>query len=508
MKRISKIFLWGVFSIASVSGIAQNNRPLYDYQKEQINFFSSWWHNPAMRFYYPIDKITDVSFSETITNNNIYNIQEGNKSHHFLFTANSFTKEDKQLFYGMATYNKGVQENINWNTLTDINRLYPYIVADTISDKMYKEQYDFAGGYAHKYNKLTLGAFVSYTASTAYDRHDPRPQNTVSDLKVTMGASYPIGSKYKVGFNLYFDKYQQDQSLRIYKEGGSAKIFYLRGLGVADEQFSTVITKTAGGADNTYKQKKYGGTISLYPEANSGIFLALSAATSNLELISGNRNTTICMLDNNTSTVELGYKINRNYNVKLLGEYQQKEGAEYIYTFSGSLLNKAIKYKNKEYLVGVSVSGKINWADNIKGNFVTNFSWNSTDEKYMKIGNTAINTKKIENISFDLVKNVLQQFNRSHLLLKIEANYSHNLNKKLNVGKLAAPEIIENLVEPNFLYQSANIVSGNLLLRYDYYINKKYAVYVKGNYRYTRFPKLDSDINTNKLYGMGLGLTF
>jgi hypothetical protein len=159
-------------------------------------------------------------------------------------------------------------------------------------------------------------------------------------------------------------------------------------------------------------------------------------------------------------------------------------------------------------LVGVSVSGKINWADNIKGNFVTNFSWNSTDEKYMKIGNTAINTKKIENISFDLVKNVLQQFNRSHLLLKIEANYRHNLNKKLNVGKLAAPGIIENLVEPNFLYQSANIVSGNLLLRYDYYINKKYAVYVKGNYRYTRFTELNSEINTNKLYSMGLGLTF
>lgn len=499
-----KIALSVLFSLATVALFAQNTHINYDYNKEQIGFFDLWWQNPAMRFNYPLNKTTDVSFSETITDNSIYNPQNGNKSSNFLFNANAFTKQENKLFYGAASYNNGIRKNVKWNTLTDINRLYPYIIADTIADKLYKEQYYFAGGYAHKFKKITAGIFANYTASTSYGKLDPRPNNTVSDLQVTIGASTPISSNYSLGISLFFDKYQQDQSLSIYKDNGQARIYYLRGFGVADKYFSTMITKNGGGANTIYKEKIYGGSISLYPQTTKGFFAALKAKTSNLELVSGNQNITVAMLDGKTAEIAVGYKINSNYNVKLLSEYQQKEGTEYSYTFGAKLIAEGKKYKTNNLTFGAAFAGKINYNKNTKGNVIMAVKWNSLEQKYMKIGGVATNKKEVDNLVVTFTKNILRQFKKSSLLMKFGATYRHNINKDLKAGNLAVKNAVKELVEPTYKLETENYTAANLLLRYDYFIDNKYSIYLKANATYAYFASSDS----NKLYGIGIGLSF
>ncbi len=493
-----------IFSLVTVSLFAQSNRQHYDYMQEQIDYFDSWWQNPAMRFYYPMLRFTDVSFSETITNQSVYNPQKGNKSNNFLFSANSFTKQEHQLFYGAASYSNGIQKNVNWNTLTDVDKLYPYIVADTIADKMYKEQYYFAGGYARRFQKIIAGIFTNYTAATAYDRRDPRPNNTVSNLQITAGVSTSIVSNYCLGVSLQFNQYQQDQSLSLYKDNGSAIVYYLRGFGVADRDFSTVITKNRGGVGNIYKQKQYEANVSLYPKNKKGFFANIGVTMSDLELETGNINQTVAKLENQKGNIALGYKINRNYSVKLFGEFAKQEGTEYIYKSSSELINKAKKYKCNNIILGTAIAGKINYSKQLKVNFVAEVKYRSFEQKYLKIGAEAPNRKKVNNLTFSFTKNVLKQFKKSSLLIKFGAKYRNNLHKELKAGYLITKNAMRNLVEPIYRYETENFLAASLAVRYDYPINSKYNVYAKANVACAYFKNKDK----NKLYGIGIGLAF
>lgn len=506
---MNKTILSAVLVFICIIGNAQINRSNYDFQKDQIDLFSSWWKNPAMRFHYPLEKLTEVSLSQSAYDNNVYDVQKGDKGNNFEFLASSFTKRQNKLFYGGATYDNGVQKNVNWNTLTDIDRLYPYIVADTIPDKMLKEQYYFSGGYAQKINESVLGIFASYTASTSYDRKDPRPLNKVTDLHLIAGLSRTLFPNYNFGLSLFFDKYQQDQTLSLFKDNGSARVNYLRGLGVTDVTYSTVITKTGGGAQNTYSQNCYGLNISMLPLNKKRLFISLSASGNNLELIAGNNNQTVSEYDKKLGKLEFAYRISEAYKIKLLGELSKGDGTEYNYDRSKQhLLNKAKKFKNMTQLLQLSFVGEVDLGTNTKGNFILRADYQSLEEKYLKTGNASINNKNIKNLSTGFLINVLKQYERSGLLLKLETNYRKNLSKELNAGTLAADKAIEQLVEPNYIFQSANQLFTDLLIRYDYYINEKYAVYLKGNFGYSRFNQIDSGGNDNKTYSIAVGLSF
>ncbi|WP_133249963.1 DUF6850 family outer membrane beta-barrel protein [Marinifilum breve] len=505
---MNKIILSAILALICTMGNAQNNRTNYEFQKDQIGLFSSWWNNPAMRFHYPLEELTEVSLSQSAYDNNVYNVQKGDKGNNFEFLANSFTKKQNKLFYGGASYNNGVQKNVNWNTLTDIDRLYPYIVADTIPDKMRKEQYYFSGGYAQKMNESVLGIFASYTASTSYDRRDPRPYNKVFDLQLATGISRKLLPDYNFGLNVFFDRYQQDQKLSLFKDNGSASVFYLRGLGVADATYSTVITKTNGGADNTYKQNCYGVNLSMLPLNKKRLFVSLSASINNLELTSGN-NQTVSEYDKKLGKLEFAYKISKGYNIKLLGELSKGDGTEFNYDISKKyLLNKAKKFTNITQFLQLAFAGEMNLGSKTKANFILSSDYHSLEEKYLKIGNASINNKNIKNLSIGFLANVLRQYEQSSLLFKLETNYRNNLSKELNAGRLAADKAIEQLVMPNYTFQSSNRLFTNLLIRYDYFINEKYALYLKGNFAYSKFNQIDTGENDNRAYSIAIGLSF
>ena len=49
--------------------------------------------------------------------------------------------------WGGASYQTGRKRNIRFNSTSDYDQLYPYVMADTIGGDLQNEQYAFSGGY-------------------------------------------------------------------------------------------------------------------------------------------------------------------------------------------------------------------------------------------------------------------------------------------------------------------------------------------------------------------------
>lgn len=478
-----------------------------DFHKEKIGFFADWWQNPAMRFYFPIEQFTDVSVNFSEKDHKAFATQEGADSNGFLFRANSFFKDRKQLYYGKATYSKINKENYKWNTVADVNLLQPYIVADTTGGKMYAEHYFFAGGYARRFAKINIGAFASYRAATAYKKKDPRPNNTVSDLRFNLGTAWTMSSKYTLGFDFDLNKYQQDQGIKIYQEGGGAALFYLRGLGVADERFSTVITDKSG-VGNKYKKHTYGLNLTLFPVARNGFLVTFSGIKEHLRLLKyrGSLLQDVSALKTQELKSAVGYKFrvkNADWLVKAYGQYKEQKGKEYIYRQNGTLLSTTEKYKKENYVGGLESLLTYKWESIYT---ITQFevSYTNTKEQYAGLKEITSSIKKKADMTFNLQENLLWNFEKSSLLVKIGTSYRHSLSKTLKTGILTAKGAKETLLTPDYLFETSNYIAGQLGLRYDYKLTEKYSIYGKTVCQYARYK----EIGNRKEYKLSIGMAF
>ncbi len=485
----------------------ETKKPVEDHHREEIAFFTDWWQNPAMRFSYPLQQFTDVSVSFLQKDNEAFATQKGSDVNKFKFRANSFSKDTTQLYYGKAIYGKWNDGGYKWNTVADVGTLQPYIIADTIGGKMYNEKYFFSGGYAKRFSKISLGAFTSYRAMTAYKKKDPRPNNTVSDLNVRLGSAWEMSTKYTLGLDIHFNKYQQDQHIAVYRDGGGAMLYYLRGLGVADERFSTVITDNSS-SSNKYKQNNYGATLSLFPKRQKGFLSTVSFSKIDLELFKylGKILLNISDLKTNLTKASLGYKFNvKNVGclLKVYGQYREQKGKEYIYRQNSTLLSTAEKYKNTVYVGGMEALGSYQWKNT---NSLTrlNIAYSDQEERYTGLRSITSSAKDVGNITIRLQENLLWDLGKNSLLTKFGVGYRHNLEKDLKTGSLTAERARETLVVPDYLFETSDFVSGQFTLRYDYQLTHKYGVYGKGIYQYAKYQELGN----RQQYQIAVGLAF
>lgn len=478
-----------------------------DYHKDKIAFFEDWWQNPAMRFAFPIQQFTDVSLNYRQENNEAFATQKGADLNVFTFRANSFFRDTTQLYYGKAMYSKWNVEGYNWNTIADVDLLQPYIVADTIGGKMYNEKYIFAGGYARRFSKFSLGALASFRAMTSYKKKDPRPENTVSDLHLNLGAAWEMSNTYSLGVTFLFKKYTQDNKISIFKDGSGTMLYYLRGLGIADEHFSTVITYNSS-PSNKYKLNDYGILLSLFPTEESACLAMLSYEKKDLGFLyqKGTIWQDISDLQTNLAKGSFGYRFQVNdvgFLTKIYGQYGNQIGTEYIYKMNGLLLSTAEKYKNTNYLGGFEVLGTYAWK-NVNSLTKLNVAYSSQEERYGNAKKITSSAKDVGNITLNLQENLLWNFEKSAFLAKVALGYRHNLNKDLRAGTLTADGARANLIQPNYLFEISDYFAGQLTLRYDYQLNEKFRIYGKGMCYYANYD----DLGNRQYFQIAIGVSF
>ncbi|WP_320018972.1 DUF6850 family outer membrane beta-barrel protein [Labilibaculum manganireducens] len=492
----------------TASAFAQDrNANAVDFEKELIQIQSGIWDNPAMLGHQYNKSFTDVSLVwKQRKANGLYRIETGNKTSSIDFDAYSFKRREKNFVFGRASYSKNNMDNIKWNTVSDYSELAPYIVADTIGGKTYGENYSFEGIYSLIQKKSTYALQAKYRSSEDYRKLDPRPKSTVSDLEIKLGGTREINSKYMIGLYAGYHDYQQDHEVDALRPGTGIEVFYLRGLGISDENFSTVVTNS-GGVGNIYEKKGYSLGTQLIPIGQTGWYQSFSYKKSKLELLKivG----TGYDIVNDFDAVEFNFSLgkqfqfsNKTVKLKSFGSYQSKTGSEYNYNHNRQLLSVTEKYSAK-YLDGGFTS--ILLVRGIKHSSLYQMEIKySSDESEYKIANSKNPKQEVEHVTLRLNTGRNFQFSKSSLNIKLEALAQYCINSDLTTSSLAKGKANESLIVPNYEYLKSDWLSLASNIRYDFDTKNTYGIYTKLAYQYMIIENSKSQYSFNFAIGLTL----
>lgn len=163
---------------------------------------------------------------------NMYAPQHGSGSRSYHLNATSFRRlSSNQSIWGKAAYIRGQKNNLIWNESSDIDRIYPYVIADSIGGDRQEETYQMEGGYNLQIGRQVIGGSIAYRATREYREVDPRPNNTVSDLTLRIGTIRDIGA-YMIALSYDLNHYTQDNAVRIANPIAGVSFYHLIGMGM------------------------------------------------------------------------------------------------------------------------------------------------------------------------------------------------------------------------------------------------------------------------------------
>jgi hypothetical protein len=452
-----------------------------DFESELRTVQNELWINPALIDHQYKWEFTDASLTyKTRESLGLYTIEEGNKNTSIDFDAYSFKNILKSSLYGRATYNNSTTENINWNTVSDHILLAPYIVADSIGGKSFKENYAFEGIYKRSIKESSFAIQFKYKSSESYRKLDPRPKSTVSDLNIIIGGATPIFANYKFGLSLNYRDYQQNNGVEAMRPGTGIKLFYLRGFGISDENFSTVITDRQSNS-NTYDIKGYSIAAQLMPDASSGFFHSLSYSTNRVELQTTHQLDIVSHLENKKADLVIGksyQSIKREIKIKAFVSYTDKKGFEYNYNHDRKLLSSGQKYSSNLLNAGIN-SVWLNHGKKNKALYNIELAY-TKDESDYKTSSLQQPKQVIEYLRIKALGGKSLGFTKTGLNFKLSGIYLYTINNELVLSKLTEERVNNTLVLPNYNYLKNDKLIIDSDIRYDI----DYGLYGRLNCQY------------------------
>jgi len=153
---------------------------------------------------------------------------------------------DKDAFEGRITYLNGKRKGIKWNSGSDYDLLYPYVLADSLSGDLSRESYIFHGSYSHKTGRFFLGGKAEYRALHEFRQVDPRPRAISSDFKISLSGGCQVGN-HLLDLTAGYRRYHQSLAVDFANiRGANTTEFHMTGLGSHFTRFSgtTAFTNT------------------------------------------------------------------------------------------------------------------------------------------------------------------------------------------------------------------------------------------------------------------------
>lgn len=145
--------------------------------------------------------------------------------------ALAFVRKKQFSLWGGAGYENGKKRNVSFNETSDYERLYPYVMGDSVGGNLASQTYRFHGGFAYMFGRVLLGVETAFRAAFEYRQVDPRPLNTVSDFTLKIGIAIDLTEHYLTGFSLKAGRYKQTNGLKFYNELGVPNVLHFTGLG-------------------------------------------------------------------------------------------------------------------------------------------------------------------------------------------------------------------------------------------------------------------------------------
>ncbi|WP_455070029.1 DUF6850 family outer membrane beta-barrel protein [Prevotella aurantiaca] len=241
--------------------------------------------------------------------------------------------DESNTVWGAAAYQTGRKRNVRFNSTSDYDLLYPYVMADTLGGNMENERYTFNGGYALKLKKWTFGALIDFRAEHEYRTIDPRPRGIATDLTLRLGANY-AWKDYKIGAGIGTRTYKQTNNVDFYNPLGVIPEYHMTGLGSDYVRFAGAVRSAY------YKGTGIIADLQWAPDdGKTGAYVSLEGRFMPYENILTELNALpITRLETTTLNARVGWKHDKNIGwTAFLGlDGERRNGKEHIAGSSSS----------------------------------------------------------------------------------------------------------------------------------------------------------------------------
>ncbi len=158
--------------------------------------------------------------------------QMGNGDQMGVVNIESVSNRSNSALWGKARFAMGRRTNVGYCETSDFLLLFPYVMGDTVGGDLTSQTYLFGAGLMHAVGEspIALGIDANYRACLEYRQVDPRPRNTISELKVCFGASYNI-NKNLLAIHSDFMRYKQTNEVKFFSELGNPITYHYTGVG-------------------------------------------------------------------------------------------------------------------------------------------------------------------------------------------------------------------------------------------------------------------------------------
>ncbi|MGV0937286.1 DUF6850 family outer membrane beta-barrel protein [Empedobacter falsenii] len=479
----------------------QNLKNQYDSERDfKVNIF----YNPANMLDYSSSSFSELYVDYYNQKDKIYRQQNGSEKQGFGVITNSYQKLNKnKVLWGSASYQNLKTKRIKYNENLDFDRVAPYISSDSVGGDLEIEKYQFSGGYAQKFNQVTLGAQASYNAQLGARARDPRINNTTSELNLKIGLKYAFYRNFDVSLYAEGERYLQNSKVRFASKIGQSLVYQMTGFGFYNSLFSGGTTSlTTVHEEYGYK---FGGGIN-HKEGKDFYILAYIGQSNMLKSYRGTSNRFYDLSDLNKDYFEVeGAKFfqiaDHRLGVKLNYLSNQTTGKEYGYTNNTQLLEqiyKRLSYKRDETITSFSLLYSLN-KDKFSLSALPYF-------RMQEIKEQRINPYSGQKIEYSIIGLIVDY---KH---KIANNQALTFRPFLDIKSVTSSKnalatidlsFLNNWINQDYNYLASDIQTIGASLRYDIKVEKIPALFVETGFSNSRIQSKNNNFST-----VMVGITF
>nr|WP_319401342.1 DUF6850 family outer membrane beta-barrel protein [uncultured Carboxylicivirga sp.] len=459
------------------------------------------WQNSLERQYNVINAINPAGEKYSVSNRFLHNtvkikhidqtlistLEYGDTQTNYSINIDGYNKYSSSVLWGSAKYEFADIKNVNWNNVTDVHLLFPYIVADSIGGNRKQETYFLTGGYQYHLNNYTLGIETAYRAAIRYAQTNPRPLNTVSDFDLRFGVTRHL-NKYNLGLSGGYGNYHQKLKVKMYGDRNTTYIYFLRGFGLHQD----LLSGNASTQENDYFGNSVTGSVSLSP-IHSGFTALFSYRYESIyhKETNGRNGIEPFKIDHKNIHSQIGYRWQTDlsdFESKLQLTQQKRIGTETTYERVGSeyeILTQSSPYNHTETNLSVNFFWNRRNTDNQnKFELFSSLEYSNTDAFHLDDG---LDHFFMQINSFDPklhykwhVYKGASQWTINHLLqTKYILSSDGRLRNTDDLNQNDNPKDISPLfdvVHENYWRMTQNIFHTNLSLTYMYHMSNKKSI--------------------------------
>lgn len=368
----------------------------------------------------------------------------------FSFDAKTYIVHKNTRIWGHADYINGKQTNVRWNETSDMEMLYPYLMADSTGGNMKYERYCFGGGFSQFNGKFGWGGSLDYNAGLYHRSVDPRPKNITSLFIVSLGGIMKVTDGYVLGIGGEYTRYKQSNDVTFYSELGQDKLYHLIGMANDYVRFAGQSYST------TYSGNKGMAMVNFYPTRLNGFNASVKAGKMTIEnvLISLNK-LPIAKLSDVCLQAEAGFRFLDSYAVRGFFDWQRRHGEENIFgdPQSGSYPQIASlnMYKRNRVNVGVELLAESRPDAKFYWGIQPKVVYSHHNQTYA----TPISRERINTVTTSLKAQIGTHIGRTFNTFSVNGLYATATSSELSLGDTSQcqPGLV-SVVQDAFLYRS------------------------------------------------------